>query len=140
MERFGVGGNTHGFKLLVEPASDVPGSWLAHILDIDVVTYGGGFREAMDLGLEAAALVVSDDLANGLNPLDRARAPIEVYRRVARIMESQCPPMTVEEIEARIAAGDQIAALFLVRVDVGRTMHHDSRLVGQPAPLDHLAA
>lgn len=133
-------GNTYGFKLLIEPASDVPGCWLAHILDIDVVTYGGGFREAMELGLEAAALVVSDDLANGRNPLDRARAPIEVYRRVAKIMESQCPPMTVDEIEARIAAGDQIAALFLVSVHIGRTVRHPLELVGQPAPLDHLAA
>lgn len=131
---------TYGFKLLIEPASDVPGCWVAHILDIDIVTFGQGFRQTLELGLEAAALVIDDDLANGLNPLARHRAPTEVYRRAARIMESQCPPMAIDELEARIAAGDQIAALFLVSVHVDRAERHPRDLVGQPASLDHLAA
>jgi len=132
----------YGFKLLIEPAPDVDGCWLAHILDIDVVSYGESFRHALEMGLEAAAMVVSDDVEHGRDPLERGKAPVEVYRRVAKIMESGCPPLSLDELDARASKGEEIAAVFIVGVQFGRIREHSKResFFGQPAPLEYVAA
>lgn len=62
---------------LIQPAPDLPGCWVTHILDIDVVTYGTSFHHALAMGLDAAALVIADDLARGLDPLARGRAMLD---------------------------------------------------------------
>lgn len=134
----------YGFKLLVEPAEDVRGAWVAHVLDIGVVTYGFSFREAFDLGLDAARVIVADDLEHGRDPMQRDRAPVEVYRRVGRIFENPAPPLPLEELERQADRGELVAALFLIQVvaysNAPKPARDRLRIVGQPAPMDLSAA
>jgi predicted RNase H-like HicB family nuclease len=60
--------------ILIERAADVPGEWVAHCLDFDVVTQGRSLQHAFEMLKESVAMVVADDLKVGRDPLDR-RAP-----------------------------------------------------------------
>ena len=60
------------------PAEDVPGIWVAHCLDFDVVSQGTSLSDAMGMIREAVELTVIDDLGRGLDPHLR-RAPKEEW-------------------------------------------------------------
>ncbi|WP_242335325.1 hypothetical protein [Anaeromyxobacter sp. SG66] len=64
--------------IVVRPAADVPGQWVAHCLDLDVVTYGNSLRHALDMVHEAARNTILDDLNSNQDPMDR-RAPRECW-------------------------------------------------------------
>lgn len=48
--------------------------WEAHVLDLDVITYGDSLQHAVQMALEAARMVLEDDLMDEREPLHR-RAP-----------------------------------------------------------------
>jgi predicted RNase H-like HicB family nuclease len=56
------------------PARDIPGEWIAVILDWDVVTQGSSCQEALDSALEAFGMVREDDLSHDGLPRQRADA------------------------------------------------------------------
>jgi hypothetical protein len=64
---------------LVQPAEDMPGQWVAHCLDLDVVTYGTSPKHAFEMVCDAAKIVLLDDLNRNHEPLLR-RAPDELWR------------------------------------------------------------
>ena len=64
--------------LKVSRARDVPGEWVAHCLDFDVVTQGNSRAHALRMVREAVEIVVREDLAAGRNPHAR-RAPPEFW-------------------------------------------------------------
>jgi hypothetical protein len=68
--------------ITIGKASDVPGQWAAHCLDVDVVTYGNSPRHAFDMVQEAVAMVIEDDLNRGADPTDRV-APAEDWIELA---------------------------------------------------------
>ena len=69
---------TYNFWVLAYPAPDLPGQWIGHCLDIDVFSHGDSLEHALRMTLEAAVIVVLDDVGQGRDPLDR-RAPDEEW-------------------------------------------------------------
>jgi hypothetical protein len=62
------------FWFVFRRAKDVPGEWVGHCLDLDVVTQGTSLQHTMRMLGEACAMIVCDDVQAGRDPLDR-RAP-----------------------------------------------------------------
>jgi predicted RNase H-like HicB family nuclease len=60
------------------PAEDIPGQWLAHCLELDVVSQGNSLPHALEMVKEAVGDVLVSDLQRGLDP-GRRRAPQEEW-------------------------------------------------------------
>lgn len=71
--------------IVVEPAEDIPGVWVGHCLDFDVISQGDSPHDAIDSVNEAVAMTVVDDLHHGLDPSER-RAPAEFWDRLAYVL------------------------------------------------------
>lgn len=65
---------TYAFWIIFRPAADIPGQWVAHNLDLDVVTQGDSLTHAILMAQEATEMVLVDDIAAGRDLMDR-RAP-----------------------------------------------------------------
>lgn len=104
---------------ILEPAEDLPGQWVAHCLDFDVVTYGNSLEHSLKMLLEATAMVICDDLERGADPSER-RAPEEYWQRLSHILmegdrfssiaalldsidENQGAPMVAAQLQLDIA-------------------------------------
>lgn len=84
--------------------------WVAHCLDLDVVTYGDSLDDALRMGIEAAQMALSDDLAAGLDSR-RRRAPEEDWQRLYELMANATKRIPVEDLgqrqnEVRIVAAN----------------------------------
>jgi predicted RNase H-like HicB family nuclease len=64
----------YNFWFVFKRAGDVPGEWVGHCLDLDVVTQGNSLQHAMQMLSEACSMTVCDDVRSSMDPLDR-RAP-----------------------------------------------------------------
>ncbi len=69
---------TYNFWLVVRPAPDLPGQWIAHCLEVDVVTQGTSLEHAFQMAAEAVCMVVVEDHEAGRDPYAR-RAPAEYW-------------------------------------------------------------
>jgi hypothetical protein len=67
------------------PAGD--NQWEAHVLDLDVVTYGNSLTHAVEMAIEAAHMVLADDLEDGRDPFER-RAPDEDWLAMYELQAS----------------------------------------------------
>jgi predicted RNase H-like HicB family nuclease len=70
--------------VLIEPAGDLPGQWVGHCLDLDIVSAGMSPEHALEMVTEAVDECIADDLANGLDPWARRPAPPEYYAALQR--------------------------------------------------------
>ena len=69
---------TYNFWVVVRPAEDLPGQWVAHCLDLDVVSQGTSLQHAVEMVGEAIGLTAVEDLIASRDPLIR-RAPEEFW-------------------------------------------------------------
>lgn len=90
--------------VLVTPAEDIPGVWVAHCLPIDLVTQGDSITHAVSMVCEALQQVVDFDLEQGRDPLKRAPAPPECWGVMDAVMRHGEPLTSVEESQVRAAA------------------------------------
>ena len=73
--------------VLVRPAEDLPGTWVAHALDFDVVSHGNNADHAIQMLGEAVAMVLTEDRHDGWDPYAR-RAPAEYWTHLRHIIEN----------------------------------------------------
>ena len=73
------------FWLLVKPADDVPGQWVGHCLELDIISVGDSLQDAIKMTAEATFECVVDDLVNGRDPFDRNMAPAEYFGELSRV-------------------------------------------------------
>jgi predicted RNase H-like HicB family nuclease len=73
--------------VVISPAGDVPGEWLAHCLDLNIMSQGRSLAHALDMMIEAIDLVAAEDHAAGLDPRERT-APKEQWDEFAEHMRS----------------------------------------------------
>jgi hypothetical protein len=59
---------------IIQPASDIPGKWVAHCLVFDTLAQADDPEVAYALLLQSTSEIVLEDLRAGMDPLDR-RAP-----------------------------------------------------------------
>lgn len=99
--------------LLVRPAPDVAGQWVAHCLDFDVVSQGNSPIHALHMMMEATTIVVADDLARGADPFAR-KAPDSDFDEF----------MAIRKAAQRIASFDEVPpnAIIACNVRVHLTM------------------
>lgn len=84
-------------QVLVSRAPDVPGEWVAHCLNLDVISQGRSVREAIDAVCEAVTMVVEADLARGVDPLKRESAPEEFWESFSSILRRGQPVGKLDE-------------------------------------------
>ena len=73
-------------RVLVTQAKDVPGQWIGHCLELDVVTQGDSPQHALEMTREAVVMVIGDDLRNELNPFERSRAPVHDWETFVNVV------------------------------------------------------
>jgi len=73
--------------VLLYPATDLPGTWIAHSLHFDVVSTGPTPHSALGNLHAALKMVIQDDLDHGLDPADRPQAPEEDWKRLLAMLQ-----------------------------------------------------
>lgn len=74
--------------IVVEPAEDIPGTWVSHCLNFDLVSYGDSPKDAADSVCDAVETVIVDDLQNQRDPLQRgSTTPPECWQRLDQILQ-----------------------------------------------------
>ncbi|MFO0586766.1 MAG: hypothetical protein U0441_04475 [Polyangiaceae bacterium] len=71
----------------VKRAEDVPGQWVAHCLDMDVVTQGSSISHALHMLVEAVAMSIVHDQQHGKDPFAGRRAPEEYWEELYSLQE-----------------------------------------------------
>ena len=82
------------------PAPDLPGQWVAHCLDFDVISQGDSLQHAMTMIAEATGMVVVEDLKSHRDPLSR-RAPEDEFDELWEMVKSG------ERVSRDVAFADQ---------------------------------
>jgi hypothetical protein len=90
--------------VVVIPAEGVPGEWLAHCLDLNVMSQGTSLSHALDMVREAVGLVLDEDCAAGVDPFDRV-APGEDWAEFNEHMR-HAEMTTLDELVRLPDAGD----------------------------------
>ncbi len=114
--------------VVVRPAEDLANQWVAHCLDLDVVTQGTSFGHAMEMAFEAVSMVVADDIVAGRDPLSR-RAPEKFWEELhAIVIGSQAVRFEallkgVEKEYVKVIAGQMVLQISLEQVDSGCGLH-----------------
>lgn len=119
---------------VIRPAKDVRGQWVAHCLDLDVVTQGNSLRHALEMAHEAAQSTILDDLNAGEDPLDR-RAPREFWDEMWKQL---MPKSQVRTDLPRLLENDAKVACLIVQMTMGfvREQPDESpRATGTETPL-----
>lgn len=101
--------------VIFKPAEDIPGTWVAHCLDLDVITSGTSLPHALGMILEAAAMTIEEDLNSGRNPLER-RAPPEFWQEMERIITGG-RPTSLKEVLSGKERWKALALQVLLRFD-----------------------
>jgi hypothetical protein len=92
--------------VLVTPAQDLPGQWVAHCLNIDIVTQGDSIQHALAMAREAVLMVVRDDLIRGRDPLQRRPAPEECWEPLIALHRHGRPLSSFkDQSHVQVAAG-----------------------------------
>jgi predicted RNase H-like HicB family nuclease len=73
--------------LSIRPAPGVPNQWVAHCLDLDIVTQGNSVEHAFEMLSEAVGMTVCDDLEAGRNPRRRKTAPQASWDEWDRVLK-----------------------------------------------------
>ena len=92
-----VEASPHIVSILVTRAEDLPGVWVSHCLNLDIVSQGDSIHEALDAIVEAVLMVLNDDESEGLDPFDRDRAPDECWQQMGRIMRDGIPMQSIQD-------------------------------------------
>ena len=72
--------------VLAYPALDVPGQWVGHCLDLDIVSAGTSLDHAIEMTAEAVMLCAQWDTEKGFDPFARSRAPQEDWDTLERVV------------------------------------------------------
>jgi hypothetical protein len=75
------------FWILIEEAEDVPGQWISHCLNLDIVSQGNSPEHAYHMIVEAIAITLTDDLTAGRNPFEHSSAPAEYWQRLKEMRD-----------------------------------------------------
>lgn len=78
-----MGRRNYNFRALIHRSENAPHIWVAHCLELGLVSQGDTPAQARDAIEEAVQMIVVDDLNEGLDPLDRQPSE-EKYQRMAK--------------------------------------------------------
>jgi predicted RNase H-like HicB family nuclease len=118
------------FSVLIHSAPDVEGAWIAHCLNLDVVTFGDSPKHAFEMVVDALAMVIQDDVEAGRDPLERKSAPQECWQMLEKIEQrgERCDAQSADKAADEPDGGRHV--FFSVRL----RMQFERRAVSLPAP------
>jgi len=106
---------TCGFSIMLQPAIDLPGQWVAHCLEMDVMSQGDSLSNAIESIQEAIELSLMDDLEAGVS---RAGAPGEFWDEWFSVMDKG-QRAEIQDIERTIRHDAlRVATLIYARISV----------------------
>lgn len=76
------------FSILIRQEAGLEGQWVAHCLNLDLVSQGNSPSDAVRMILEATSIAVIDDMKAGLDPAGRSPAPKDLWDLFARTQQS----------------------------------------------------
>ena len=128
--------NTHeyNFWFVFQRTEDVPGQWVGHCLELDVVSQGNSLQHTMSMLNEACIIVLGDDLGSGKDPLDR-RAPESFWNELYTIIREgeKRDFSTLEENKVRTVASQVEIKLSVVQHEVHSPLiEQQSSMISQP--------
>lgn len=93
-----------GSWILVVPARDLPGTWVANYVSFDIVSQGPSPHEAAEAALEAAMMCIAEDLNEQLDPrVVRQEAPPDVMKILSYVLDHG---QAVKKTDALFPPGD----------------------------------
>jgi predicted RNase H-like HicB family nuclease len=85
-------------NVIIIPSENIIRSWVAHCLEIDVVTQRTSPEHAIEMMIEAVKMIIDDDLTEGRNPLCcHHPAPGEDWEKFFYILQNS-KPIQLEEL------------------------------------------
>jgi predicted RNase H-like HicB family nuclease len=104
---------------IIRPAEDIPGEWVAHCLDFDVVSQGRSPEHALDMIQEATAMTICDDLNGDRDPMVR-RAPGEDWALLYEVVRKGTRFDTIGDASSAASGlagqSSMIAVQFLIEL------------------------
>ena len=91
------------FSVLVKPDEEVAGQWIAHCLDLDLVSQGNSLQHAVEMICDAIAIVLLEDAHAGFNDMQR-KAPHHFWQELQRLALLGNPASIMCLDQAKIAA------------------------------------
>lgn len=89
------------FWALFWPSKDIPDQWVAHCLNLDIVSQGNSLSHACEMLFEAVALSLTDDLIANRSPIERPSAPAEDWKTLEGVLENG-EPVKFSEISTSV--------------------------------------
>jgi hypothetical protein len=77
---------TRNVWVIARPAEDVPGQWVGHCLDFDIVSLGTSLRHALAMTAEAVCMCLEEDVKSGAEPFSRSPAPAQYWEERDRVV------------------------------------------------------
>ncbi len=91
------------FRAYIEISDTNLSTWVAHCLEVDIISWGGSPAQAKAMLQEAVELCLSDDILNALDPLHRPAAPVDVWESWRRLPETDELDLSIGEPVGPIA-------------------------------------
>lgn len=126
--------------VVLEPAEDVPGEWLAHCLDLDVMSQGRTLSHALDMMVEAVDLVLEEDRKAGLDPFDRSAQPAEWEAFGEHMRHAELSTLDVLERAADAGSLVWMATQLLIPLSVENRKARPTLRKAAPAAGQHAGA
>ncbi len=116
------------FEVLIIPAEDLPGVWLALCPRLALCTQGNSPVHAREMMEEAISLVFEDDAADGLDPLNRQNQASEFWNSIrAQIEDVRLRGKTADLSKAEVEnPRKRLLVMVSVSVSQGKTIHGQS--------------
>lgn len=124
-------------SVLILPASDVRGQWVAHCLNWDLVSQGDSPSHAATMITEAVVMAIEEDTKAGLDPADRPSAPQPLWDLFVRTQHggTRIAPGDVDRLAASAHTKDLvIAAVMYIEPTSASARPPQARRVAPPTP------
>jgi len=118
--------------VIVEPAPDVKGKWIAHCLNFDTLAQADDAETAAKILIEATVYTILDDLAEGADPEAR-RAPDEDWAIIEQLVDAPLYSSFAELEKEMDPAGER--GRFVIGCEFVLTFDHLA-VPAHPAPVE----
>jgi len=122
--------------VVLRPAEDVRGQWVAHCLDLDAVTQGDSPSHALNMAIEASSMILLDDIERGVNPVLR-RAPEQFWSDMENLLQ-QSTQIEASQLHESVASGRFGAFIVQMFLNVQKHTQSIPLLLAGPSTADAL--
>ena len=106
-------------SVLLLSAPDVPGEWISHCLDWDIVSQGRSPQHAMAMLCEAIMLSIQEDISDDMSDQPRPKAPDELWKQFAAVRKrgTQLSAAALEKLSAHPQSHKGVVCAAEIQLD-----------------------